>query len=63
MQQHLKNFKNNSLMIDDAYNANPEGSLKELLFALDNKISKGALAQRFDKILKLAEELGDNDGK
>ena len=43
--------------------ANPEGSLKELLFALDNKISKGALAQRFDKIIKLAEELGDNDGK
>ena len=38
--------------------ANPEGSLKELLMALDNKISKGALAQRFDKIIKLAEELG-----
>ena len=43
--------------------ANPEGSLKELLMALDNKISKGALAQRFDKIIKLAEELGENDGK
>lgn len=43
--------------------ANPEGSLKELLFALDNKISKGALAQRFDKIIKLAEELGENDDK
>lgn len=43
--------------------ANPEGSLKELLFALDNKISKGALAQRFDKIIKLAEELGEDDGK
>ena len=43
--------------------ANPEGSLKELLTALDNKISKGALAQRFDKIIKLAEELGDNDGQ
>lgn len=41
--------------------ANPEGSLKELLMALDNKISKGALAQRFDKIIKLAEELGEND--
>ncbi|MBR7172545.1 MAG: DNA-binding protein WhiA [Clostridia bacterium] len=43
--------------------ANPEGSLKELLFALDNKISKGALAQRFDKIIKLSEELGENDDK
>ncbi len=43
--------------------ANPEGSLKELLVALDNKISKGALAQRFDKIIKLAEELGENDDK
>jgi DNA-binding protein WhiA len=43
--------------------SNPEGSLKELLFALDNKISKGALAQRFDKIIKLAEELGENDDK
>ena len=43
--------------------ANPDGSLKELLMAIDNKISKGALAQRFDKIIKLSEELGDNDGK
>ena len=43
--------------------ANPEGSLKELLMALDNKISKGALAQRFDKIIKLSEELGENDGQ
>ena len=41
--------------------ANPEGSLKDLLMALDNKISKGALAQRFDKIIKLAEDLGEND--
>ncbi len=41
--------------------SNPEGSLKELLMALDNKISKGALAQRFDKIIKLAEELGENN--
>lgn len=43
--------------------ANPEGSLKELLVAIDNKISKGALAQRFDKIIKLSEELGEDDGK
>ena len=43
--------------------ANPEGSLKELLVALDNKISKGALAQRFDKIIKLSEELGEDDDK
>lgn len=43
--------------------ANPEGSLKDLLVAIDNKISKGALAQRFDKIIKLAEELGEGNDK
>lgn len=42
--------------------ANPEGSLADLLLCLESKISKGALAQRFDKIIKLAEELGENDG-
>ena len=41
--------------------ANPQGSLNDLLKALDNKISKGALAQRFDKIIKLAKELGDDN--
>lgn len=39
--------------------ANPEGSLSDLLKTLDSKITKGALAQRFDKINKIAEELGD----
>jgi len=43
--------------------SNPEGSLKDLLVAQGNKISKGALAQRFDKIIKLAEELGEKDDK
>lgn len=42
--------------------ANPEASLKDLLELMDEKISKGALAQRFDKINKMAEELGENDG-
>ena len=41
--------------------ANPEGSLSDLLLCLESKISRGALAQRFDKIIKLAEELGEND--
>lgn len=41
--------------------ANPEGSLSDLLLCLESKISKGALAQRFDKIIKLAEELGDKN--
>ena len=34
-----------------------EASLNDLLSLMETKISKGALAQRFDKILKLAEEL------
>lgn len=42
---------------------NPESSLKDLLVLMDHPVSKGALAQRFDKIIKLSEELGDNDGK
>lgn len=41
--------------------ANPEGSLSELVTAMGNKISKGALAQRFDKIIKLAEDLSDDE--
>ncbi len=40
---------------------NPEASLKDLLSLMEVKVSKGALAQRFDKIIKMAEELGEND--
>ena len=43
--------------------ANPESSLKDLLAALDNKISKGALSQRFKKLIEIANELGENDVK
>lgn len=43
--------------------SNPESSLKDLISIMDNKISKGALAQRFEKLIKLAEELGENDAK
>ena len=39
----------------------PEASLNDLLSLMETKISKGALAQRFDKIIKLANELGDKD--
>ena len=42
---------------------NPESSLSDLLVLMENKISKGALAQRFDKIIKLAEELGEDNEK
>lgn len=42
--------------------SNPEASLKDLISIMETKISKGALAQRFDKIIKLAEELGENNG-
>lgn len=40
---------------------NPEASLNDLLSLMETKISKGALAQRFDKIIKLSNELGDKD--
>ena len=43
--------------------ANPEASLKDLISIMETKISRGALAQRFDKLIKLAEELGDDDEK
>ena len=40
---------------------NPEASLNDLLSLMETKISKGALAQRFDKLIKLSIELGDKD--
>lgn len=43
--------------------ANPEGSLGDLLQTLEGKITKSALAQRFKKIIKIAEELGENNDK
>ncbi len=43
--------------------SNPESSLSDLLKVLDSKISKGALAQRFNKIIELAENLGEEDEK
>ncbi len=42
---------------------NPEGSLSDLLKTLSVNITKGALAQRFNKIIKIAEDLGDMDEK
>ena len=40
---------------------NPEASLNDLLSLMETKISKGALAQRFEKIIKLSNELGDKN--
>ena len=40
-----------------------QASLNDLLELMGNKISKGALSQRFKKIIDLANELGENDGK
>jgi len=42
--------------------SNPEASLKELCGLLEKPVSKGALAQRFNKIIEIAEELGDKNG-
>ncbi len=41
---------------------NPEASLGDLCTMLEKPISKGALAQRFNKIILLAEELGEENG-
>lgn len=41
--------------------ANPEASLNDLISLMETKISRGALAQRFDKIIKLSNELGDKE--
>ena len=43
--------------------SNPESSLKDLLLLMEKPVSKGALAQRYEKIIKLAEELGEDDAK
>lgn len=40
---------------------NPEASLNDLLSLMETKISKGALAQRFDKLIKLSNELGEKN--
>ncbi len=42
--------------------ANPEMSLAELCKLLEKPISKGALAQRFNKIIQISEELGEDNG-
>ena len=41
--------------------SNPEASLSDLISLMEKKISKGALAQRFDKIIKISMELGENN--
>ena len=41
--------------------SNPEASLSDLISLMETKISKGALSQRFEKIIKLSQELGDKD--
>ena len=40
---------------------NPEASLNDLISLMETKISKGALAQRFEKLIKLSNELGDKN--
>lgn len=41
--------------------SNPEASFKDLLNVLENKITKGALAQRFNKIIEIANSLGEDN--
>lgn len=41
--------------------ANPEASLKDLCELLEKPVSKGALAQRFNKIIQISEELGEEN--
>lgn len=59
----IENLPDNLAEVALARLANPEGSLSELLQIIESKITKGALAQRFNKIIKIANELGEKDEK
>lgn len=59
----IENLPDNLAEVALARLANPEGSLSDLLQIIESKITKGALAQRFNKIIKIANELGEKDEK
>ena len=54
----LESLPDNLLEVALARLANPEGSLSEICEVLETKISKGALSQRFKKIMEIAKEIG-----
>lgn len=57
----IENLPENLIETALARLSNPEASLKDLLSVLDNKITKGALSQRFNKIIEIANSLGDDN--
>ena len=57
----IENLPENLVETALARIANPYVSLNDLLKVLDNKITKGALAQRFNKIIEIAANLGDDN--
>ena len=54
----LEALPDNLLEVALARIANPEGSLDEIREVLDVKVSKGAVSQRFKKIMEIAKEVG-----
>ena len=58
----LENLPENLLEAALIRISNPEASLKDLCSLLENPVSKGALAQRFNKIIQISEELGEDNG-
>lgn len=58
----LENLPENLLEASLIRIANPESSLSDLCKLLEKPVSKGALAQRFNKIIQISEELGENNG-
>ena len=53
----LEALPENLLEVALARLANPEGSLSEISEVLQTKVSKGAIAQRFKKIIEIAKEV------
>lgn len=58
----LENLPENLLEAALIRLGNPEMSLKDLCLLLEHPVSKGALAQRFNKIIQIADELGEGNG-
>ena len=54
----LESLPDNLLDVALARLANPEGSLSEICEVLPVKVSKGAVSQRFKKIIEIAKEIG-----
>lgn len=58
----LESLPDNLAEVALARAANPQASLAEIVKILGGKISRVAVGQRLSKLIKLAQDLGENDG-